>query len=107
MRLLTSLNALKCIARFLNDSQRTFNLSYEWVQLRQMMKNDQHIGNVTIFFFLLDDRNDSEGQRAKPSHSNMARMKIFVRLTRPEMNFRNLYLDRALKKINCYNRNII
>ena len=54
MRFLTSLNALKYIARFLNDSQRIFNLSYEWVQLRQMMKNDQHgIGNVTIFFFCL------------------------------------------------------
>ena len=28
------------------------------MQLCQMMKNDQHIGNVTIF--LGDDRNDSE-----------------------------------------------
>ena len=43
-----------------------FNLSDECVQLRQMMKNDQHIGNVMIvfcfclFLFLRDDRNDSE-----------------------------------------------
>ena len=29
------------------------------------------------------------------------------RLTRPERNLRNLYLDRALKSINCNNRNII
>ena len=53
MRFLTSLNALKYLARFLNDSQRIFNLSYEWIQLRQMMKNDQHIGNITIFFCLM------------------------------------------------------
>ena len=37
------------------------NLSHECVQHLQMMKNDQHIGNVTIFFFL------REGQVATPT----------------------------------------
>ena len=61
----------------------------------------------------------AKGQRGKRSHSNMSRKKIFVRVMifrdigwedsqdSQERNLRNLYLDRALKKINCYNRNII
>ena len=63
------LNALKCIATFLNDSLRIFNLSHECAQLRQMMRYDQHIGNVTNVFYLTLEI-IAKGQRGTRSHSN-------------------------------------
>ena len=64
-------------------------------ELRQMMKNDQHFGNVTIFLFARWLKKTAKGQRGTRSHSNMSflqcavnglvsfaavRSKIFVRL---------------------------
>ena len=43
----THLNALKCIATFLNDSQHIFNVSHEGVKLCQnMMENDFTLFNA-------------------------------------------------------------
>ena len=71
---------------------------FPWMrdELRQMMKNDQHFGNVTIFFFFCEMiKKTAKGQRGTRSHSNMSflqcavnglvsfaavRSKIFVRL---------------------------
>ena len=67
--------AFECFKMHCNVSQwfvTHFNLSHECVQLRQMMKNDQHSRNVTIFLFCVTIEMIAKGQRGTRSHSNMS-----------------------------------